>query len=113
MMDPQDTLSFVQQRLRRRAEPAWTFLTPRSRITRRLPLQLPRGEAHTLDCVDEGVVVRCLGGSLWITHDGDCKDVILHAGQAYRVQRAQPMHLFMLADSVLEIEFQDDRAHDA
>jgi hypothetical protein len=30
-----------------------------------------------------GVTVECTQGSLWLTHDGDCKDVILEAGQRY------------------------------
>ena len=30
-----------------------------------------------------GVTVECIRGSLWLTHDGDCKDIILEAGQRY------------------------------
>jgi hypothetical protein len=30
-----------------------------------------------------GVTVECIYGSLWLTHDGDCKDIILEAGQRY------------------------------
>ena len=30
-----------------------------------------------------GVTVECIHGSLWLTHDGDCKDIILEAGQRY------------------------------
>ena len=30
-----------------------------------------------------GVTVDCIQGSLWLTHDGDCKDIILEAGQRY------------------------------
>ncbi len=30
-----------------------------------------------------GVTVECIQGSLWLTHDGDCKDIILEAGQRY------------------------------
>jgi hypothetical protein len=30
-----------------------------------------------------GVTVECIYGSLWLPHDGDCKDIILEAGQRY------------------------------
>jgi hypothetical protein len=34
-----------------------------------------------------GTTIDCLGGCLWLTHDGDCKDIVLVAGQAYRSAR--------------------------
>ncbi|QJW83630.1 DUF2917 domain-containing protein [Ramlibacter terrae] len=52
--------------------------------------------------------VRCAAGSLWITHDGDCKDVVLGAQETYSAERKQAMHLFALEPCVPELEFRDD-----
>ena len=48
-------------------------------------------------CLERGAVlavqrplnraVECLRGTLWVTHDGDPKDVVLEAGQTYLPER--------------------------
>lgn len=39
-----------------------------------------------------GVTVECIQGSLWLTHGGDCKDIILEAGQRYSsATRGRPL----------------------
>ncbi len=38
-----------------------------------------------------GRVLCCLAGSLWITHDGDPKDVIVEAGESYCVTTSAPL----------------------
>jgi hypothetical protein len=30
-----------------------------------------------------GVTIECRRGCLWLTHDGDCKDIVLSAGERY------------------------------
>jgi Protein of unknown function (DUF2917) len=35
----------------------------------------------------QGLVVRCLAGSLWITQEGDTDDVVVQAGQCFRLDR--------------------------
>jgi len=52
--------------------------------------------------------VRCAEGRLWITHDGDPKDVVLDARQSYRAEREDPMRVHALAPCVVEIEFEDE-----
>ena len=43
---------------------------------------------EVLDIRDgEGLAVRCLGGALWITQDGDSDDIILKAGQCFVLDR--------------------------
>lgn len=32
-----------------------------------------------------GFQIECLNGTVWITHDGDCKDIVLEAGQSHTV----------------------------
>jgi hypothetical protein len=38
-----------------------------------------------------GQRLECLAGHLWITHDGDPKDLILAPGERYEVRSARPM----------------------
>lgn len=46
-----------------------------------------------------GASVCCLSGSLWITHDGDVKDVLIDAGDTYRSERSGRMLVHGLAAS--------------
>jgi hypothetical protein len=36
-----------------------------------------------------GVTIECLDGSVWVTLDGDSRDVVLDAGQSFVVDRDQ------------------------
>ncbi len=47
--------------------------------------------------------VECLGGSVWITHDGDIKDIILDAGQNYQAERNSRMVIYALTDVSLRL----------
>ena len=110
-MYKEDSMRFVQERLRH--DPASSLgrefrLRPLPRVKRRFVVAMEQGEGRTFERVDDTVVVRCNTGGLWITHDGDPKDVILHPRESYRAQRVEPMHVFSLQHSVLEIEFEDD-----
>jgi len=109
-MNKEDSLQFVHERLRHNHSPlAREFrLRPLPRVTRRFAVDIAQGEAHVFEQVDASFVLRCAKGSLWITHDGDPKDVILMGGEIYRAERQAPLHLFALAPTVLEIEFEDE-----
>lgn len=105
-----DSMQFVQERLRNHS-PAIARelrLRPLPRVKRRFALEMAKGEARTFERVDDSVIVRCSRGSLWITHDGDPKDVILSSHEGYRAQREDAMHVFALQPCLLEIEFEDD-----
>ena len=43
--------------------------------------------------------IECVGGVLWITQDGDPRDVVLGAGQSFRLDRPGRAVLFALADA--------------
>ena len=104
-------MQFVQERLRHHHHPPLTRslgTVSRPRVTRRFVVEMERGEARLFERVDATVSVTCARGSLWITHDGDPKDVILHAHQCYRAERTDPMHVFALEATLLEIEFEDE-----
>jgi hypothetical protein len=56
---------------------------------------LGKGEAVHFDDAS-GRLLRCLAGNLWITHDGDPKDVVLEAGESYLVTRSTRMIVYAL-----------------
>lgn len=35
----------------------------------------------------QGLVVRCLAGALWITQEGDTDDVVVKAGECFKLDR--------------------------
>lgn len=43
--------------------------------------------------------VECLSGSLWITHDGDVRDIVISAGESHASDRPGPMLVCGLKDS--------------
>jgi hypothetical protein len=57
---------------------------------RATPTQRPRllRPREVLDIRNgQGLAVRCLAGSLWITQDGDTDDVVVQAGQCFALDR--------------------------
>ena len=50
-----------------------------------------------------GLRVDCFSGSLWITHDGDRKDLILEAGQSYPCLRNSRMLVYALAKASVRV----------
>jgi len=110
-MNKEESLQFVQERLRRQHGSPLDrelHLTPRQRVTRRVAMELDVGGTQVFDCVDDTVKVHCASGSVWITHDGDPKDVILGPGQCYSADSDRTMRVWALQPSVLEIEFEDE-----
>jgi hypothetical protein len=112
-MNKEDSLQFVQERLRMNHSPLYRelHLKPAPRLTRRFAVELEPGEAHCFDHVDASVMLKCASGSVWATHDGDPKDVILAAGESYRCERNEALHVFALQPTMLEIEFEDAVLH--
>jgi hypothetical protein len=109
-MNKEDSMQFVQERLRYQHSTLHReiHLRPPTRVKRRFAVEIGKGEHRVFERVDDSVHVRCATGSLWITHDGDPKDVILVPGETYRAEREDAMHIFALQDCILEIEFEDD-----
>jgi hypothetical protein len=50
-----------------------------------------------------GQRIECLRGSLWLTHDGDPKDIVLAAGDSYTVDRDARLLVYGLDASELRI----------
>mgnify|MGYP001627244924 CR=1 FL=1 len=109
-MYKEDSLLFAQERLR--DQPVASPLTElgfkqKPHVRRRLVAELGKGEARNFERVNESVLICCSSGSLWITHDGDPKDVFLSPGQSYRAESERAMHVFAMQDCTMEIEFED------
>jgi hypothetical protein len=55
-----------------------------------LPSQMPR-QLRAREVLDirngQGLAVRCLGGALWITQDGDTDDIVVKAGECFVLDR--------------------------
>lgn len=64
---------------------------------------LQRGEMWTLS-QPAGSRLECLGGTVWITHDGDCKDLVLEAGQTYLVDRSTRMIAYALKPAQFRVQ---------
>ena len=48
---------------------------------------------------ERGKRVECLAGSIWITQDGDLRDIVLEAGDAFDFDRRGDALLSAFADS--------------
>jgi hypothetical protein len=48
---------------------------------------------------EAGRRVECLSGSIWITQDGDLRDIVLRAGEAFDFDRRGDALLSAFADS--------------
>ena len=109
-MNKEDSLEFVQERLRQNHSLLGRELRLKEppRVRRRFAVEMQKGEHRTFERVDASVLVCCSSGSLWITHDGDPKDVILVAGEHHWADREDAMHLFAMQPSVIEIQFDDE-----
>ena len=50
-----------------------------------------------------GSVIRCRRGSIWITQDHDARDVVLSAGESFRLEREGRSIVWALADASVEL----------
>jgi hypothetical protein len=51
----------------------------------------------------QGWTIECEQGSLWITYDGDPKDIVLAPGQSHVAERPSRMLVHALGDSALRL----------
>lgn len=108
------TLSYFSERLHARRGRAYALTLRRpARVKRRICMRLAHGATEVIPTVDDTVVVRCAEGSLWLTHDGDPRDVILGSDESYQADRENPLRLHALAPCVVEIEFEDEADDEA
>ena len=94
---------FTEHLGHRRASP-WHDV--RARVVRRVAMHIAQGATGVI-AGDRHVIVHCTEGSLWITQDGDPRDVFLETSEDYRAERRAPMHVHALKPCVVEVEFDD------
>jgi hypothetical protein len=65
-------------------------------------LPLPRGSALHVEDGQE-TLVRAASGCVWITQEGDRRDIVLEAGQAFRISRGGRTLVAALRDSAVAL----------
>lgn len=76
-------------------------------VTQETRFELARRELVTLtDARDH--VLNCDSGELWITLDGDSRDIILGPGQSHRIDSAAPVVVSAIRPAALNVR----RRHD-
>ena len=73
-------------------------------VTRMFAVPMSEGVTEEVLPAVGRMVLHCRSGVLWITHDGDPRDVILGENQSYRVERPGRMTVHAVCGSGLEIE---------
>lgn len=56
-------------------------------------------------CEPLGQRVECLGGCVWITLDGDRRDIVVEGGQAFTADRDQRALIHALEASLLRVSY--------
>ncbi|NNU45242.1 DUF2917 domain-containing protein [Ramlibacter montanisoli] len=51
----------------------------------------------------QGLRLEVVRGDVWITHDGDCKDTVLAAGERYTSDRQSRMLVHALVDATVRL----------
>ena len=74
-------------------------------VTHRFNMHLEGGVSEVVPQAASCALVRCTAGSVWITHDGDPKDVVLGPGDSYEAPRPAAMLLHALQPCAIEMHF--------
>ena len=76
------------------------------------PVELGRHQVHRLDATG-GMQVRCTVGALWITHDGDPKDIVLAAGETSPLRKGHRVLVQALQPSSYVVDLAEPRSTEA
>lgn len=76
------------------AHKAFAFPVPRNKAAPAVEEKAPCGRTHHLQGAQHlrlddaaGSTVRAIAGSVWITQDGDIRDIVLNAGDSFTLDR--------------------------
>ena len=78
--------------------------TARAKVCRLYALGIPAGGTRSLRPLPGRMTVHCRSGRVWITHDGEFRDVVLDARESYRVDSDRLMRLHALDAAGVEIQ---------
>ena len=70
---------------------------------RHAPICLPKGQAALLDDA-RGARVHCRGGSVWVTQEGDRRDVVLEPGDSILIERDGMAVVSALRDASVDVQ---------
>ncbi|MBK6009509.1 DUF2917 domain-containing protein [Ramlibacter ginsenosidimutans] len=79
----------------------------RPRVTRWFAARVRKGDTRVVEAPAGSVTVHCREGEVWITHDGDPRDVLLEARESYAAGLRNRMSVHALEDCVVEFEVVD------
>ena len=97
-----DAPTLLTRMLRRSRDEATITVEPN--VTRWFAVNIAEGATEALPPAAGRMVLHCRSGALWITHDGDPRDVILDENESYLVDRRDRTTVHALRGSGLEIE---------
>jgi hypothetical protein len=80
----------------------------RSHVTRRFAATVPKGATREIPFPPGRVTLHCRQGEAWITHDGDPRDVLLHADESYTADNPRRMTVHaMRGDCLFDVQVED------
>jgi Protein of unknown function (DUF2917) len=85
--------------------PLTRWLRPRAASASRpaaWTVSLQRHETRALANFECGTI-ECIDGCIWLTHDGDCRDVLLEAGQSHVSDRGARLLIHAVACSAIRL----------
>lgn len=60
-------------------------------------------QVRVLDCFFGGSV-ECVDGCVWLTFDGDCRDIVLQAGESHVADRQARLIVYALEPSAIRLQ---------
>jgi hypothetical protein len=70
---------------------------------RTAPICLPQGQAALLDDA-RGARVHCRAGSVWVTQEGDRRDIVLEPGESTVIERDGMAVVSALRDASIDVQ---------
>lgn len=82
----------------------------KARFARALPpaasvVSLASGQSHSVTRF-QGGMIECMEGCVWLTHDGDCRDVLLEAGQSHVADRESRLLIHAMRSAAVRLRAQ-------
>jgi hypothetical protein len=80
------------------------MLGARPNVTRWFALGLAAGATKEVPPATGRMVLHCRSGEVWITHDGESRDIVLRAGESHAVDSPRRLRVHGMAPASLEVQ---------